>query len=212
MDLTLHYWKLNMSIRSSILVTVFTISHIGNVNAQGIGACFGFTNCTEVKYSVSGATAAEVKQQMSLLGPSNAWGQTKADFKGADTYVQSQNSDGKYYIKSIQIEPEFTITLPKWTGLSGASACLKQGWANMYSSLVNHEKKHAAIAVDYAGRMENAALNTMPADSSEALKIAAANEISPVLSAYNSAQDKFDLDTNHGAADPLDPIIFEDCN
>jgi predicted secreted Zn-dependent protease len=180
-------------------------------NAQAIGACFGFSNCEEVKYNVTGNNKSELTQEMVSKGPGDGWGQTLSIFTGQDKWTESQTDSGQFYVSAIEIEPKITITLPAWTNYSSGSACMQGSWDRMYSSLAAHEQKHAQIATDYAKKMREAALAVSPQATSADLMTALVAALRPIANAYSAAQDQLDTSTSHGANDPVDPIIFDEC-
>jgi predicted secreted Zn-dependent protease len=179
--------------------------------AQGVGACFGFTNCVEQRYYVSGKTVDELIESLNTEGPQNAWGETRISFASSDTTVYQKTDDGKVTLLSIGIEPILRISLPEWREYSQASGCLKLSWDTMYENLSHHEKQHAKIAVSFAKKMEDAAMSVRYEISEAALRAAIWEALSPLLNQHNLAQDNFDRRTGHGARDLLNPVFLDLC-
>lgn len=95
-------------------------------------------------YSVSGDTAAQLKDQMWRKGENGWWGYTR-------WFVR--------WTGACQITVAVTYTLPRWINKHSAPAGLKKSWERMMANLRTHEEGHAQFGINAAQEISRSGCN-----------------------------------------------------
>lgn len=160
------------------------------------------------KYYVSGKSVKELHASIRQLGPGNATGTTQVQF----SYSYSRyTTDGFAQAVDPVVKRDLVFRMPFWSAYHSASPCMQRSWSAMYASLSRHEIKHAEISEGYEKKIKKAILSVGRHRSNGALERAVKQAVDKVLREHAAAQIKFDRDTQNGAKDPRDPIVFKTC-
>jgi len=81
----------------------------------------------------------------------------------------------------------------------------------MYRSLRNHEDNHVRLANPVEGLLREAIMAIEPTDSMSSLEAAVKHAAQKVFDDNKLIQDKYDLETEHGKSDPIDPVLLKAC-
>jgi len=160
------------------------------------------------KYYVSGMTAKQLASSIRALGPRNATGTTRVTFAYSYSRVTTK---GFAQALNPVVKRDLTFRMPFWSAYHAASPCLQKSWTAMYASLSRHEIKRAQISEGYEEKIRRAILSVGRHRSNGALDRAVKAAVKKVLREHSAAQAKFDRETQHGAKDPKDPIVFRSC-
>jgi predicted secreted Zn-dependent protease len=151
-----------------------------------------FEGATITTYPISGQTAAELRAQMDLYGP------TVDGYKGdaAATWYISWNWPG-YGTETCDLSQASTslattVILPEWKGATGASAKLRQQWSTYLDHLAAHEQGHLDLVAKYYPQVRPAILGATCASAEAAAQT--------ILEQLRAADRTYDTETMHGAA------------
>lgn len=160
-------------------------------------------------YQVYGLSTGEINKSMRENGPNGWSGYTHGQWTYSWRY---KYSNGVYWVETVSVTRELVMTLPNWRDRSKASYCVRQSYDKMYRSLVNHERHHEQLSRNVSHEAEAAikALPTYP--SSKALSEAVKKTFDDILAENQIVQQQFDAETNHGIADPNDPVMLQSCS
>lgn len=152
-------------------------------------------------YDIRGASAAELRQQMSRLGPPDR------DGRRYDAYTKwyvawrfTYHEDGKSCrIERVTTSADVTYTLPRWKVPRAAAPELTAHWDRYLAALQTHEDGHRDFGVRGAHEVEQQ-IRALPAHGSCRELEAAANAAGHrVLDKYRAQELAYDRDTRHGA-------------
>src|SRR4051812_6084485 len=155
-----------------------------------------------IYYDVAGATAQEVRRDMTQRGPFNDRGQ-KLD-AATNWYVRWRYSfrsgATECTIADVATTVDIAITFPRLKEVATTSAALKKSFADFAEKLLAHERGHAAIALEIARRIEEG-VRGLPPSPCEALD-RSANELGQSLLQEGKQRDiDYDQRTQHGATE-----------
>ena len=131
-----------------------------------------------------------LKEALAELQRMSEWGTGGGNLTGPDGEIKLVPDDkGRY---SVELQADFFITLPEWSGYKDATPGQKQAWDNMISALRKHEQEHVNIAYRGAEKMRRT-LTNLPVDQ-------ASQKMQEVTDATQAQQDDFDSSskTDHG--------------
>ncbi len=152
-------------------------------------------------YDIHGDSAAELRQQMSRLGPPDRDGRrydayTKWYVAWHFTY---REVGGSCRIERVTTSVDVTYTLPRWRAPRTATPELRAHWDRYLAALQAHEHGHRDFGVHSAREVEQQ-LQSLPAHGSCRELEAAANAAGHrVLDKFRARELAYDRDTRHGA-------------
>jgi predicted secreted Zn-dependent protease len=152
---------------------------------------------SNVSYHVPGATLGAAFE---FLKTRSEWGEFVGDCRAR------WKTDGRGGVTSVKLEPTFSISMPSWPAYRKQPQACKDTWDAMYKALRKHEDEHRES-------FEQSIKAT--ADQIGALETATGAKIQELLdSAKTELQDrsdKYDKETEHGAARGVTLNISEEC-
>jgi|SoimicmetaTmtHMA_FD_contig_31_5172153_length_717_multi_3_in_0_out_0_1 predicted secreted Zn-dependent protease len=152
-----------------------------------------------IYYDVAGATAQDVRRDMSRHGPFNDRGR-KLD-AATNWYVRwrfsYRSSAQECSIADVTTTVDVAITFPRLKETASTPAALKKAFADYAEKQLAHERGHADIALDVARRIE-AGIRALPPGPCAALD-GSANELGQSLLQDGKQRDiDYDERTRHG--------------
>ncbi len=146
----------------------------------------------EQPFSITGATPAELRDALSILGPLRD-GARYAAF--TDWTVTYRMRPACAPVRHLHVTAGAVIHLPLLRAPRSAPRALVARWNLYVEALRRHEMGHVAIA-RAAARAVHAALADLPADAPSPLVTASA---AAALAELRAAERAYDIDTRHGA-------------
>lgn len=158
---------------------------------------------TTSPYKIQGKTAAELRSQMSQLGPLNPDEGKRFDASTIWDLDAQFTSGGKKGVsckfKTIIVTVKTTFILPDWTPPSSTPQTLTDRWKKHLAALQTHEDGHKQLGID-AGNDFLTQLKAMPpASSCDALQKAAAQKRDAIKATFKQKHKAYDAKTDHGA-------------
>jgi predicted secreted Zn-dependent protease len=152
-------------------------------------------------YDIAGTTPADLRREMNANGPRGAGGRR---FDGYTRWRMSwryryHNRGGGCSIASVTTSVKVTMTLPRWTNESQASAAVRQHWARYLATLEQHEQGHRRHGMDAAAEIDRAIAALPKAATCDALGAEANATGLRIVRQYNQRDLDYDRDTEHGA-------------
>lgn len=142
----------------------------------------------EQPFSITGATPAELRDALSILGPLRDGARYAAFTDWTVTYRVRP-------ARHIHVTASAVVHLPLLRAPRSAPRALVERWNLYVEALRRHEMGHVAIA-RAAARAVHAALAALPPDAPPPLVAASA---SAALAELRAAERAYDIDTRHGA-------------
>lgn len=153
-----------------------------------------------VNYKITGDSANGLRQQMSMLGPSDI----ASEHFDASTHwyiqwqYQYQMAADKCYLTKVDVKLDISYRFPEWVDYAVAHDDLKNHWDTYMQNLKTHEKGHAENGIAAAFSIEQA-LKQLPAmQSCEALANTADNIAYQTIAKHNTIDINYENETNHG--------------
>ena len=158
---------------------------------------------TIAPYTIQGKTAAELRSQMSQLGPMNQDEGKRFDASTLWDLDAQFTSGGKKGVscklKTVTVTVKTTFNLPAWTPPAGTPQPLIDRWKKHLAALQAHEDGHKQLGID-AGNDLLSQLKAMPsAPSCDALNKIATQKRDAVKVAFKQKHKAYDASTKHGA-------------
>ena len=137
----------------------------------------------ERSVEVSGQTLADVKAELDAM---SEWGSGGGDMDN----LEATTTDGVHY--TVELNPTFFVSLPKWKQYGQASPAAKKAWDDMLANLRLHEMEHVRIALRGYEQLARKLQGLPPTQASTA--------VSDGQTATQAEQDDFDstAKTDHG--------------
>jgi predicted secreted Zn-dependent protease len=158
----------------------------------GIEAEFFGPGVTLETFRVSGTTPFEISMSMNENGPYSEWTQSRVDglteARVSYRFQLASGASGSCFINATANPPiliRYTVTLPRWTSPSSASAATVEWWNSLVLEIATHERVHISIYRD-AQRDLNQALGSSNCDNAE-------SRLSAVWNDANREQCEFDM-------------------
>jgi predicted secreted Zn-dependent protease len=186
----------------AILTSSFVVGLATRASANGLTV----VTPTVSPYKIEGKTAAELRTQMSQLGPLNADEGKRFDAStlwdlDAQLAFRGKGKAGvNCQFTSITVIVKTTFTLPQWTPPMGTPQALIARWTQHMAALQTHEDGHKQLGVDAGTDFLNQLQALPPAASCAALNTAAAAKRDAVKAAFKQKHKAYDQTTNHGAS------------
>ncbi len=158
------------------------------------------SNARVEHYDVRGATAAQLRTEMSARGPVGPGG---GRFDGYTRWYVSwryafRSGNSQCAIDRVTTDVKVTTTLPRWADEARADGALRDQWRRYLAALTQHEDGHAQNGLG-AARDIDAAIARLPAESNCDAMSARANAAGQaILRQYNQRDLDYDRDTGHG--------------
>lgn len=152
-----------------------------------------------VGYKVYGDSTAAINQQIYDCTPIVEGSRYAANtgFNLSSYYTYSPNGDGTCSIVRSSITLHTNQIYPEWVN-TGTDTATSHAWDSFITNLRTHENGHIDFDKQYAQKMYEAVkgIQNIHCDSIDSVVKAT---IRSVVSALNSANDKYDAATDHGA-------------
>ena len=152
------------------------------------------------KYLVSGRSIAKIRQDIRYSGLKDAHGYTFAA-KTTPKFTWKYKfalSDGKCFIKSVDIDVSIKYELPELDNYAELSNSDKAIWDKYSAALYKHEQGHAQYSIDAAKEIERTAVSIAPKDSCGEVGRTANMLANNIFSEHNNDNLAYDTHTNHG--------------
>jgi len=151
-------------------------------------------------YSVEGASADELLQQMLELGPTDyierrAYGMTHS-LVGWTYRLLDEGTTCR--LQNIEVSLELEYTLPKWEPPASAPEELVSRWQVFMEMLLRHEHGHRDTAIQGAQVVQSTLEALPPEPSCQQMRRRADSEGRTVMRATLSQHAAYDRDTAHG--------------
>jgi predicted secreted Zn-dependent protease len=166
---------------------------------------------TRKTYDVDGSNADELIASMQSNGPEGWWGFTRYDW--SYTY-EFRRTTTLLVIATATADLKIVVTLPKWVGREAASPCMRASWDAMLVNLEKHELVHVELTNGLDKDILEAILAIPPQNrdmSNEQLSDLVAATVKPIATRYNLKHIRYDNAVAHGAKDPYNPVILQEC-
>jgi predicted secreted Zn-dependent protease len=159
----------------------------------------GITNKEEyVYYEVHGYTKDNVVQQMLKCGPVSNPGDIVPRYVGeawsninfAYDYIQKSN---RCETSNVKVGVNIKYYMPKWNIKEGSIPNAREIWGGFYSILLDHEKHHGQITMEYAKKIQDYLENPKVTDCQ-----LVTFEAEKIMDQGWVAQGQFDTETAHG--------------
>lgn len=147
-------------------------------------------------FTVYGKTSRQVFREFQRKSPIKAKGKTDATLGVAairlTPKVSYLKNEGRCKVKDVSVEADVVIHLPKWANYNSADRIAKLGWDVLFEDIKRHELQHAAIARDYAGRIQEKIARLRPKRDCKSLELSTNKAALKLLAKHDKAQRKFD--------------------
>jgi predicted secreted Zn-dependent protease len=156
--------------------------------------------CTR-SYAVAGATAAQLREAVALLGPRRGGARFAAytDWTVAWSYAAAVTERG-VRPDAVRVDVAVTCTLPRWRPPRGAAPALVEAWGAYLAAAGRHERGHVELAVA-AGCAALDALRATPAcPGATPLDATARGRVEVVIERFRRREARYDEATGHGEA------------
>lgn len=154
-----------------------------------------------VNYKIIGHSANTLRQQMSMLGPTDV----SSEHFDASThwYIQwqykYQAEADKCHLTEVNVKVDVTYQFPEWVDYAVSDYSLKTRWNTYMLHLLTHERGHAENGILAAVSIEQA-LTRLPAmQSCEILANTADNIAYQTIALHNTKDMNYENITHHGA-------------
>jgi predicted secreted Zn-dependent protease len=165
------------------------------------GACAEvITGDTVERYSIRGASDADLRREMNAKGPLGAGGRrfdghTRWNINWRYTY---REDGGTCRINSVTTDLKVVMTMPEWSDERAAPVRLQARWREYVAALTVHENGHRANGIDAAREIDRG-ISALPAQANCNAMSNAANVLgSQIIRKYNEHDLDYDRSTDHG--------------
>jgi predicted secreted Zn-dependent protease len=153
-------------------------------------------------FTIRGATARELRDELTRLGPV---GETGIRGDGYTEYriawkFSMRLIDGACRADDVAVDLDVTMRLPSWNPPAGAAPQLIATWARFSEVLREHEDGHHRLAIAAAREVRRKLRARGKAASCEELQARLNERASQVLREYRERQQEYDLETDYGRA------------
>ena len=153
----------------------------------------------EQSYDIDGSSAGALRDQIRRLGPKDESG-TSHDaltvWSLEWTYATAQQDAG-CVLKDVRVTLNVSVTLPRWTPPSTASAQLRQSWQLYLRNVKLHEAGHRTIAERNA-RDLTAALVALRGPTCDQVWSEASRTAEKIVADGRVRNRSYDVQTKHG--------------
>ncbi|MEP3525888.1 MAG: DUF922 domain-containing protein [Hyphomicrobiales bacterium] len=106
--------------------------------------------------------------------------------------VEYQIRGKRCHVKGARVTADVVIHLPNWVNYNKADQIDKLSWDKLFSDVKTHELQHAAIAKDYANRIQKKMKKQRSHTSCDKVEAALKKSTSKLQNKHERAQLKFD--------------------
>jgi predicted secreted Zn-dependent protease len=151
-------------------------------------------------YDIKAGTAAEIRAEISKLGPSSNGVRHQAETKTSITWRPLVGSapGGKCIVTGINLTMTIEIVFPRWVNEVGAPQSLSDSWRNFLRGLLMHEHGHKQISIENAEELRKLVKGATPQANCDAAGAAFNAAAKVVNEAAEKKQDDYDKATDHG--------------
>lgn len=154
-------------------------------------------------YRVRGSTLAELHESMApqrFRDPGGmAWdAYTSWEVRWSYPLVRETDSCS---LGEAQVRVDLRIQLPRWDPPAEADPDLIALWDGYLRALEAHEEGHAQLALAAACEVQQVLHSLGPQPDCERMELAADRATQAVIDRYHDLEVRYDLETDHGAAD-----------
>lgn len=151
----------------------------------------------EIKFfDVRGETSQEIFKDFQKKSPVKSKGQYDATLGVAAIQItpkaEYEVRGRRCHAKNPRIVTDVVIHLPKWVNYGQADPFSKQTWDDLFEKIKAHELQHAAIAKDYAKRMDKKIESHLSRSSCKSIERALQRASGRLLKKHDAAQRRFD--------------------
>lgn len=159
----------------------------------------------EQYYDIDGSSAGALRDQIGRLGPKDESGKSHdalTVWSLAWTY-DTLPDEGGCVLKDVRVTLNVSVTLPRWTPPSTASAQLRQTWQGYVRNVRLHEGGHRTIAERNAREL-TAALVALRTPSCARLWSEASGTAEKIVADGRARNREYDVRTKHGQTQGVD--------
>ncbi len=152
------------------------------------------------RYSIHGATAAELRADLDAKGPTDRSGRHDAmtSWYVRWSYPTSRGRDG-CSTGPVRVDVTITYTMPEWTPPPGADPALVGRWRRYEASLERHEEGHASHGIAAGREVLEELQRVAPRASCDRLDADVNAAGHRILDIYRARDVAYDDRTRHGA-------------
>ena len=147
-------------------------------------------------FQVKGKNSQQIFKDFQKKSPIKAKGQHDATLGVAaiklTPEVEYQIRGKRCHVKEARVTADVVIHLPNWVNYKKADKVSKLSWDKLFSDIKTHELQHAAIAKDYANRIQKKMMRQRSRPSCDKVEAALKKSSSKLLNKHDRAQRKFD--------------------
>ncbi len=153
------------------------------------------TSRTVTYFTVGGATALEVEEELVRNGPHlnrsgrRHPGATQLEFSNRITYARS---DTECRVMTAVVTVKAEVILPRWRRPSGADAGARLYWDEVSAEIVRHEEGHLVIARNHAREIERRLKALRPGKTCDEVAERAKAAQQAVMAKHDAEQLRFD--------------------
>ncbi len=151
-------------------------------------------------FDVRGATAAQLRADLSRVGPvgeTGLRGDGYTEYRIAWRFSMRPGND-ECRAHDVQVDLDVRMLLPRWTPPRGVSARLVRTWDRFSKVLREHEDGHHRIAVAAAKEVRRKLGGRVKAADCRTLEARMNKIANDVLQEYRRKQAEFDRETDYG--------------
>ena len=149
-------------------------------------------------FSVTGKTTKEIFQDFQRKSPIRPQGEYEAALGVAaiklTPEIRYQTSQNTCSVFDVRVKSDVVIHLPQWTNYKQADHYSRMGWDVLFKRIKAHELVHAAIARDYAGRLDEKLRHQRPRKNCDKLERRLMKAAQKIQNQHDRAQRQFDHD------------------
>lgn len=149
-------------------------------------------------FKVQGTNSQQIFRDFQKKSPIKAKGKYDATLGVAaiklTPEVEYEVRGKRCHVRNARVTADVVIHLPRWVNYKKADNFSKLGWDKLFDNIKSHELEHAAIAKDYANRIQKKMQRQRPRANCEILEAALKKSSHKLIVKHDKAQRKFDLD------------------
>lgn len=147
-------------------------------------------------FQVRGENSQQIFRDFQKKSPIKAKGQHDATLGVAaiklTPEVEYEIRGKRCHVQDARVTADVVIHLPDWVNYKKADKLDKLSWDKLFSDIKTHELQHAAIAKDYANRIQKKMMRQRSHTSCDKVEAALKKSSSKLLNKHDRAQRKFD--------------------
>jgi predicted secreted Zn-dependent protease len=151
-------------------------------------------------YKINGNSAQELRNQMSMLGPTDI--ATERYDASTHWYIKWQYHfepvGSQCHLTKIDVNVDVLYRFPEWPEDVSTNVSLRNHWNTYLQHLKIHEKGHAENGIEAARTIERALIDLPAMQSCDALVNTADNIAHKIIALHNTKDIHYEDETNHG--------------